>query len=172
MTPFGYYVLILERPRRRRKKNEKLILGWHGWGRNEWKNCDPRSGDYIYKRPGTWPNGTRVTQVNVYNVHLTHHRGHKFRAIFDLATAAAVVTSDEGRRRRRSLPHTAGEAGLGCSEGVGGRGPRGGGGVGCGGGDHRKGEFDAAALTRCAWSPVCQSIADVRRVPSRLVSSQ
>jgi len=48
----------------------------------------------------------------------------------------------------------------------------GGGGVGCGGGDHRKGEFDAAALTRCAWSPVCQSIAGVRRVPSRLVSSQ
>jgi len=45
---------------------------------------------------------------------------------------------------------------------------RGGGG---GGGDHRKGEFDAAALTRCAWSPlVCQSIAGVRRVPSRLVA--
>lgn len=60
--------------------------------------------NYIYththKSPGTWPNGTRATQVNVYNVHLTHRRGHKFRAIFDLATAAAVVvTSDEGRRR-------------------------------------------------------------------------
>lgn len=39
--------------------------------------------------------------------------------------------------------------------------------VGLGGGDRRKGEFDAAALTRCAWSPVCQSIADVRRVPFR-----